>query len=202
MNQNEKTNSMVFEREDVFTAQKYLRNLACGRNPLDGQDLPEGGVLADEMLRRALHLSADLLDAWLDNGGFNRRQPSRTRPFELSADEREKIAISKDGIGITTLAANINQVLPYDMQRVPFTAISNWLINIGALTWEEQEDGTRQRLATELGEEMGVKVSERRSVDGRKYKQNRYSAKAQRFIIDNLDGIMEFRAAEKESAEK
>ena len=166
------------------------------------QDLPEGGVLADEMLRRALHLSADLLDAWLDNGGFNRRQPSRTRPFELSADEREKIAISKDGIGITTLAANINQVLPYDMQRVPFTAISNWLINIGALTWEEQEDGTRQRLATELGEEMGVKVSERRSVDGRKYKQNRYSAKAQRFIIDNLDGIMEFRAAEKESAEK
>lgn len=202
MNQNEKTTGMVFEREDVFTAQKYLRNLACGRNPLDGQDLPEGGVLADDMLRRALHLSADLLEAWLDNGGFNRRKPARQRPFELSADDRERIALSKDSIGITSLTANINQVLPYDMQRVPYTAISNWLIYIGAFAWQEQPDGTKKRLATTLGEEMGIKVSERRAVDGRVYKQNRFSPNAQKFIIDNLDGIMEYRAAGKEGTGK
>ena len=54
--------TMVFEEADVFTAQKYLRNLATGRSPLDGDDLAEDHLLRDPALVNALNLAADLLD--------------------------------------------------------------------------------------------------------------------------------------------
>ena len=122
---------LVFEEGDVFTAQKYLRNLASGRSPLDGADLAEDHLLREPAMVNALNLAADLLEAWLDNGGFNRVEPKRTRPFAISDADRAKIVISKEPVGIMTIAKRIAQVLPYDMQTVRYAQISNGKGNPG-----------------------------------------------------------------------
>lgn len=194
---------LVFEEADVFTAQKYLRNLASGRSPLDGEDLAEDHLLRDEALVNAMNLAADLLEAWLDNGGFNRVEPDRTRPFEISDSDRRKIVVTEEAVGIMTLANRISKVLPYDMQTVRYGQISAWLKYIGALEWEG-ETGQKRRVSTPVGEQLGIRTVERRAADGTTYRKNVYDANAQRFIIDNLEGIMTYssQAKVRQAAEK
>ncbi len=195
--------TMVFEEADVFTAQKYLRNLASGRSPLDGEDLAEDHLLRDPALVSAMNLAADLLEAWMDNGGFNRVEPDRTRPFEISDTDRSKIEISEEAVGIMTIANRISKVLPYDMKTVRYGQISAWLQYIGALEWEE-EAGKKRRVSTAVGEQLGIRNVSRRAADGTTYRKNVYDANAQRFILDNLEGIMSYssQAKVKEAAEK
>ena len=119
--------NLIFEEGDVFTAQKYLRNLASGRSPLDGADLAEDHLLREPALVNAMNLAADLLEAWLSNGGFNRVEPKRTRPFAISDTDRKKILITKEPVGVMTIAKRIAQVLPYDMQTVRYGQICGWL---------------------------------------------------------------------------
>lgn len=197
-----KTN-LVFEEADVFTAQKYLRNLASGRSPVDGADLAEDHLLRDPALVNALDLAADLLAAWLDNGGFNRVEPKRVRPFELSDADRNEIVISEDAVGVMTIANRIAKVVPYDMQTVRYAQICAWLQYLGALAWEEK-DGSKRRVSTPTGQQLGIRTVARKSVDGNTYLKNLYDANAQRFVIDNLEGIMTYsaQAKVKEAAER
>ncbi len=189
MKMNDTTN-MTFERDDVYTAMRYLRNLSTGREPLGGTDLAEENVL-DPKVERGLGLAADLLDAYLENGGFNRVQPSRKRAFEITKEQRDSIVITKEAVGVQSLANRITAVLPYDMQRVSYTHISRWLEYIGALEMKEQEDGSKKRLATALGGELGIRTRERTGPRGL-YLKNEYDEHAQQFIIDNLDSIMHY----------
>lgn len=194
---------LIFEEGDVFTAQKYLRNLASGRSPLDGADLAEDHLLREPALVNALDLAADLLEAWLDNGGFNRVEPVRTRPFAISDADRAKIVISKEPVGIMTIAKRIAQVLPYDMQTVRYGQISGWLQYIGALEWEG-ETGHKRRVSTPTGQQIGIRTVDRKGADGTSYRKNLYDENAQRLIFDNLEGIMTYASQLKvqEAAEK
>ena len=194
---------LVFEEGDVFTAQKYLRNLASGRSPLDGADLAEDHLLREPAMVNALNLAADLLEAWLDNGGFNRVEPKRTRPFAISDADRAKIVISKEPVGIMTIAKRIAQVLPYDMQTVRYAQISGWLQYIGALEWEG-EPGQKRRVSTPTGQQIGIRTVDRRGVDGSSSRKNIYDENAQRLIVDNLEGILTYASQIKvqEAAEK
>ena len=153
--------TMVFEEADVFTAQKYLRNLATGRSHLDGDDLAEDHLLRDPALVNALNLAADLLEAWMDNGGFNRVEPDRTRPFEISDADRNKIVISEEAVGIMTIANRISKVLPYDMKTVRYGQISAWLQYIGALEWKGRPGknvGSALRSGSSLASETSAAV--------------------------------------------
>lgn len=190
MTMQEQEQNITFEEDAVFTAQKYLRNLASGRNPLGGEDLAEDHVLRDPSLVNAFDLSADLLEAFLKNGGFNTVRPERLRPFRITEAQRGRIELSKEPIGVTTLANNITRVLPYDMRVVRYSDISNWLQYIGALEWDTSIPGSRKRVASAMGKELGIQVVERKSVDGNTYKKNVYNVQAQQFVLDNLEGIM------------
>ena len=183
--------NLIFEEGDVFTAQKYLRNLASGRSPLDGADLAEDHLLREPALVNAMNLAADLLEAWLSNGGFNRVEPKRTRPFAISDTDRKKILITKEPVGVMTIAKRIAQVLPYDMQTVRYGQICGWLQYIGALDWEG-EPGNKRRYSTPTGQQLGIRTVDRRGADGSSYRKNVYDENAQRLIIDNLEGIVTY----------
>ena len=195
--------NLIFEEGDVFTAQKYLRNLASGRSPLDGADLAEDHLLREPALVNAMNLAADLLEAWLSNGGFNRVEPKRTRPFAISDTDRKKILITKEPVGVMTIAKRIAQVLPYDMQTVRYGQICGWLQYIGALDWEG-EPGNKRRYSTPTGQQLGIRTVDRRGADGSSYRKNVYDENAQRLIIDNLEGIVTYASQLKvqEAAEK
>lgn len=203
MKSKKEATNLVFEEADVFTAQKYLRNLASGRSPVDGSDLAEDHLLRDPALVNALDLAADLLEAWLDNGGFNRVEPKRVRPFELSDSDRNKIVISEEAVGVMTIANRIAKVVPYDMKTVRYAQICSWLQYLGALGWEVQ-NGTKRRVSTPTGQQLGIRTVERRSVDGNTYLKNLYDANAQRFVIDNLESIVTYtsQATVREAAER
>ena len=186
MKANPQETSFVFEREEVRSAVETLRTLAS--------ELPEEAAAGSP--RNRVLLAAALLEAWLENGGFNKVEPSRRRPFQISESDRKKIPVSPGEVGVMTLANNICRVLPYDMQKVQYSHISNWLTYIGALAWVELPQGGRKRLATGIGEELGIHVAEHRRVDGTTYLQNVFNPAAQQFVIDNLETLMTYRLEE------
>ncbi len=178
MNQTPESGRLVFEETAVSSSLQLLRALAArsGTDP-ETQD--------------KLTLAAEVLQGYLDNGGFNRVRPDRVRPFLITQTQREAISITRTPVGVKTLANRVTAVLPYDMQRVGYTNISRWLEYIGALEVREQEDGSRKRLPTALGEELGIRVLERTGPEG-KYRKNGYDEHAQQFIVDNLESIMNY----------
>ena len=179
MNQTQENGTFVFEEVAVYTAMCDLRTLLTG--PL---------IEAPELLE-SLSLAADVLQGYLDNGGFNRVRPDRVCPFRITQTQRDAIQITRTPVGVKTLANRVTAVLPYDMQRVGYTNISRWLEYIGALEIREQEDGSRKRLPTALGEELGIRILERTGPEG-KYQKNGYDEHAQQFITDNLESIMNY----------
>ena len=189
--QEKRTISLTFEEDDVYTAMRYLRNLSTGRNPVDGSELPDDVPALDEAVSGSLELAADLLEGYLENGGFNRVLPARVRPFQITKGQRESIPISKKAVGVMAIANRITSVLPYDMERVSYAVISMWLESIGALSMQTMPDGTRMRTATALGEELGIRIAEKNGPRG-PYRKNLYNQHAQQFVVDNLEGIMAF----------
>ncbi len=89
------------------------------------------------------------------------------------------------------------------MKTVRYGQISAWLQYIGALEWKEEE-GKKRRVSTAVGEQLGIRNVSRRAADGTTYRKNVYDANAQRFILDNLEGIMSYssQAKVREAAEK
>lgn len=186
----EQETRMEFDERDVYTAQKYLLNLSCGRSPLEGTGIPEDLIWNEPAIREALTLAADLLHAYLQNGGFHRMAQGRLRAFHLTESERAKIPISEEPIGVMALAENIAKVTPYDMKRLSYATIANWLTYVGALEWTVNRDGERKRLATTDGNLLGLQTVERTGVQGRVYQKNVFDENAQHFVIDNLDSIV------------
>ena len=178
MNQTQESGRLVFEEAAVSSALQLLRALAARSG-------------TDPGTQDKLTLAAEVLQGYLDNGGFNRVLPDRVRPFLITQTQREAIPITRTPVGVKTLANRVTSVLPYDMQRVGYTNISRWLEYIGALEVREQEDGSRKRLPTALGEELGIQVLERTGPEG-KYRKNGYDEHAQQFIVDNLESIMNY----------
>lgn len=181
----------VFEEDEVFTAKNYLRCLTNNQNPLDHTDFPEDSPFSDQTLSEALNLATEVLEGYLANKGFNKVAPDRKREFQISNADRTRITVSGGPVGITTVARRILEVLPYDMKGLPYTGISRWLMNIGALQWTEHE-GRRQRVPTEQGESLGISLETKSRPDGSKYQKTVFSERAQEFILDNLENIAEF----------
>lgn len=171
--------NLVFEDSDVKAALQCLSALANSEVPAK-----------EANLKKSLELAIAVLEGFLANEGFNTKRPRPDRPFAISEAQRNRIQVSDRPVGVTTLAARISKVLPYDMQRVGYTYISNWLTEIGALAFEEVPDAGRRRFPTEAGEELGLKTSTGTEANGNKYKKTVFTRKAQEFVIDNLEAIM------------
>lgn len=70
-------------------------------------------------------------------------------------------------------------------------SINRWLVHEGLIE-NDPVMGRNCKIPTALGQSLGITVREGRRKDGRAYKIPIYSPAAQQFIIDNLDGFIEF----------
>lgn len=70
-------------------------------------------------------------------------------------------------------------------------SINRWLIHEGLIE-NDSVMGRNCKIPTALGLSLGITIREGRRKDGRAYKIPIYSPAAQQFIIDNLDGFVEF----------
>ena len=76
------------------------------------------------------------------------------------------------------------------MKKMTTTVITGWLLDKGFLELHEYPDGKKNRVPTKQGEYIGLSTEIRTGQYG-EYHAVLYSEDAQRFVVDNLDSMLE-----------
>ena len=138
---------------------------------------------------------ADVLQDLINNGGVTRRVQVKSVPrkslplFAITDEALKSVELSDEPIQIKRFCDRINGAVDADkMRTLNVTAFGKWLVNKGLLT-TETIDGANHKKATPEGEAIGI-ISEWRTYNDRSYYANMYSIGAQRFLLDNIDEII------------
>lgn len=178
------------EIEKIAYAKGFLDALAEGVNPLDGTALPESDIVNNVRISRCLFYVSDVLRQVIENGGTERRSSSR-EPFRISAEQLANFSFSEMPITVSEIAKRVSALVPEgSTKKMSASAINKWLLKIGALEESQNEYGRSTKLPTEEGQKLGI-IMDNRQGPGGNYYVSVYSRKAQEFIIDNFEAILD-----------
>ena len=111
------------------------------------------------------------------------------RPFAITEEQRSKIKLSEEPVGVTTITNRIEAVLDRDVKRIIPFKITEWLEREGLLERVFlEESGRFERIATHAGEVIGIETKNG-EYNGIPIKKNFYNLNAQAFIYANLEAI-------------
>lgn len=172
------------EYEKLLVAYDWVRKLANGINPLNGNAAKEDDIVNNVHISRCLFYVADIL------GKQAERKPksNRNTPFDFSALQIDRYNYV-DAISISAFARELQKLLPENMQSVSYNSMTKWLLQKGLLQESAQNsDGHTYKVATPKGNSIGI-YSEERESNGRHYMGTLYNRDAQKFLIEHIEEI-------------
>lgn len=179
------------EVEKIAYTRMYIEKLANGINPLTDQAVPDTDLINNVRISRCLFYVSDLLRQLEDQGGIpTKKKKEKKLPFQLSYEKRSDFGFSENPIPISEIAKRINDLIDAEqMTKLSYKHISDWLIEIGALSVSRGTDGKSAKYPTPRGKELGI-LTERREGQNRTYTVIVYNRAAQQFILDNIDAVI------------
>ena len=178
------------ELETMERAKMYIEKMANGIDPLSGRPVQEGDLINNVRISRCLFYVADILQKVIDNQRRIGRAGKKV-PFELREEEKAKFEFSAKPIPISEITKRINALVNSpSMRSLKNGSISGWLVQAGYLEERVTDEGKRKR-PTDMGREIGILTEERTGYKGA-YDVLLYTESAQRFLIDNIDAIIEY----------
>ena len=178
------------ELEKMRHAQKYILDLAKGKDPISASSLPEDTCLNNVRLSRCFFYVAEVLGKVIANGGQAIGKYQGTE-FILTDEFKASLVHCEGNVQITYFVKPINDLaMEKGMQRVPATAFTDWLVDKGYL--EEVLFGTdnkRRKEPTEKGKALGI-TTEFRSGQHGMYKAVLYGEEGQKLMIEHIEEII------------
>ena len=181
------------ELEKLQRAQSYMKMLADGVDPVSGVSVEEDSVVNNIRLSRCFFYVAEVLQKVIDNGGeVNRKRSVPKALFSITPEQIETIPTEDAGIPVTAIVGRINESALTDESEkgLSSTPVTNWLVGTGLLEIVFGKDGKSRKVPTEAGETMGIYTESRTGQYGM-YTIVLYNREAQRFLLDNLEAILE-----------
>ena len=178
------------ELEKMQRAKMYIDKMANGINPIDDAPAADSDMINNVRLSRCLFYVSDVLRQVIDNNGVIGKVKSSKKAFFLSADSINNFSFSETPIPVSEITKRLNDLADLEVcHKLKHSAITNWLISIGALEIRELADGRNTKRPTEQGKELGISSEKRTSMNG-EYVVVVYSRDAQQFILDNIEAIV------------
>ena len=178
------------ELEKMQRAKMYIDKMANGINPIDDAPAADSDMINNVRLSRCLFYVSDVLRQVIDNNGVISKVKSSKKAFFLSADSINNFSFSETPIPVSEITKRLNDLVDLEVcYKLKHSAITNWLISIGALEIRELADGRNTKRPTEQGKELGISSEKRTSMNG-EYVVVVYSRDAQQFILDNIEAIV------------
>lgn len=190
--------------QSLQKAKFYLEMLSCSFDPTT-QEYVDDPLLQKEDVKNMLKYASSVLDELIANDGevINVDKPLN---FQVSKINKQAIVLSDTAIQLSTLMARINrQVDTRSMRKLAPSKISKWLIKQGYLADEKVSvvKEVSQLVATENAENIGIVTD--RKVDrstGEIKPRILLTRKAQEYIVDNLEVILEYEESSQEQDEQ
>ena len=188
------------ELETLQRAKMYIDKLANGINPIDDTPAPDEDIINNVRLSRCFFYVSGILQQVIDNNGaVGGAAPSSKgkKPFSLTFEQRERYAFSDTPIPVSEIANRINDLIDDENSlKFRYSSVTAWLIDTGMLINIDLPDDRTAKRPTPQGNEIGIFTEDRMGANG-PYTVVLYNRDAQKFIIDNIDAILEKAAADK-----
>ena len=178
--------------EELKMLKENLEILSNERDPKTGYQVDDT-ILKNAFNKQILNDAASIIDKLLKLD-FNPTTIDRRKKyaFYLSSEERAQIDISQEPISISAFVYGINEkVKGKVMKKLKAVQVTSWLEKNGYLEEIVHDDGRKFKITTAKSASIGISHQEMTSNCGRKYSVNLYNEKAQRFIIEHLDAIVD-----------
>lgn len=180
------------ELEKIAYAKSYVEKLGNGINPVTGQVVPDGDVINNVKISRCLFYVSDLLRQMIEEKALSQpKGKSVKQPFQLDYEARKQFRYSESPISISEITRRINALISTEkMQKLSYKYLLDWLIESDFLKVIPDANGKMTRNPTRNGTILGITLEHRESPRG-PYSVIVYNLEAQKFILDNLDGVIE-----------
>lgn len=171
-----------------------LGMLAEGIDPQTGITFTTDTILNSNynklLFKDIYEVLSELLKCGIDELRIDKRKKLL---FYIPPNKREEIVISKEPVSVSKLVFCINELVDnHSMKKLSAISVADWMEKQGFLSPIQTDgNGCSFRMLTERANELGLFTEKRMSSSGREYEVVLYPEKAQSYIIDNLDSIIE-----------
>ncbi len=184
-------------------AKGYIDKLSEGVDPLTDNELPESDIVNNERISKCLSYVSGVLGKVIANGGeIGKRGFLVKKPFSIDQESLSAYAVEERPLTVSEVAGKINELInDEETDRLKASAINNYLMKCGMLYESESISGKKSKRPTDAGRSIGVFTEQRMSHEGIPYTAVIFTAEAQRFVLDNIEGIIKESSAKYNSLE-
>ena len=185
------------ELEKIAYAKSFIDRLANGVNPIDNSKIPDEDIVNNVRISRCLFYVSDVLRQVIDSEGvkveaIEKPKKIKKKAFYLLPEQIANFQYSETPIPLSEIARRINLIGPQEgVRKFPRSKMPKWLISIGLVEEYINNYGHISKRPTSQGKEFGISIEEREGYRGN-YCVMLFNLDAQRFIIDNIEAIMNF----------
>ena len=182
---NEHTLDKEVLRKSIQVIEKWLECIqTCINQETASEEFYLNEELSEQEISDALHYILPILKEVLDKGKTSRSKSFVQKAFHIEK-ERAMQVITEEEMKISSFVALLNEKKDdQHMKNLNASSITNWLVNEGYLA-ETDKDEKKCRIATKLGDSIGIKTVEREGRNGMYY-INLYNREAQVFLVENI----------------
>lgn len=176
----------MYDLKIVKRAKLYVDAMSLGINPLTGQYVDKNDSLAQKRLQDCMSYVSEMLNDLITNDGKVRRSRSK---FAITSEQKRRVTLSNEPIGINELAKRINAVIDSEtMRTVSGAKIASWMVEQGYLNLVQTSDRRSRKEVNALGAALGISEVEGVHQDtGEIYKKLVYNKNAQQYILDHIE---------------
>lgn len=173
---------------------EYLNRMAEGKNPSNNKKVDDE-VLKDQNVVRCMRFVSEVLVKVKNNNGYIGRRVREKRMSEARKEafplEAIKNYVYEPELKITEFVSKLNELRnPEKHKKIKYMWIIDWLKHYDILESEmDNKTGKKKSIPTSVGMKIGISFERRVGAHG-EYYTCMYNENAQRFIIENLDEIL------------
>ena len=200
------------KRRVIQHAKGYLDLLSKGIDPISQKEVDPASIVAEPRLQKCFAFVSDLLEELLSNDGHvalsydgadappNASAPQyelvrKKDPFRLSQAQRGRVMIAKGPVTPITFVNHINRVIDSEaMEKLSIKSINTWLLKNEYISQTKQPAVITKTVMKPMLKAVDIGIKEAETTDpktGEIKSRIVLTQKAQQFLLDNLDRILE-----------
>ncbi len=178
----------MYDIKLVKRAKLYSDAMSQGINPLNGDYVRDDDSLAQERIQHCMVFISQILENVITGGGAVKKSKAS---FAITNEQKSRIEISDEPVGVNELARRINAVVDASsMRTVSGTKIASWMVKNGYLDLVTIDENKTIKIVNDKSPCFGISVRDKINLDtGDTYQQPVYNKSAQQYIVEHIEEI-------------
>jgi hypothetical protein len=181
---------LLDDKEKMIKAKEILQKIANGINPINGQSINDESFLSDPRIIRCFFYVSEVLSKVIE--GQVHKTGNKPSKFIITDEEKKLVVFPEHRIGVNEIAKCINRVIDLNRsKKLTGVELNKQLKKMGLLSEHKNEHGKTRTVINEKSKDYGMEI-EKRNYNGNEYEMVVFNDTGKRFILDNIDMIMNY----------